>query len=429
MKLIQKIQNSSLVKNSFIYVTTDAINKGINFFILPFLTFYISPAGMGLVTNFNVLVQVLILLGGLTMINILPFIFYKRTKEDIQNYVSNLVLIIIALILLFAIVVIFSESILYSQLQLNIDYQIGSLVYVLAAQIIQLRLILWRLEDAPISFAKLSIIQSILNLSFVITLVIWAGLEYKGRILGMILSNAFVAIYCVYNLYRNDYLKFKYNKLYIKEVLLFGIPLIPHALSFWLKSGVDKILITKYVGLEENGIFSIAVTIGGLLMMFVTAFFNAYTPELLKKIDTTEEKTSKIVKQKIVKQTYLISIGFSVLCILAIFVGNFCIEQFMDKQYISATTYTPWIFIGILFQVFYMFVVNYLFHTGKTFNLGIITFVISILQIILSYFLIEAFGTIGAAYAFTIGSFLNFIAIALYSNKVYPMPWFSFQKI
>lgn len=428
MKIIQKIQNSPLIKNSIIYVISDGVNKGMNFFILPFLTYYISPEGMGLVTNFNVLVQILTLLGGVTMINILPFIFYKRTKEEIQGYVSNLVFIITGLIILLLALVCCFKTILYNQLQLNVDFQIGSLIYVLAAQIIQLRLILWRLEDAPISFARLSILQTVLNLTFVVILVIWAQMEYQGRIQGMILSNILIAVYCIYDLHKNDYLKLNYNKLYIKEALLFGLPLVPHALSFWLKSGVDKILITKYIGLEENGIYSIAVTIGGLLMMFVTAFSNAYTPHLQKRIDTMERGKEYETKSDIVKQAYQIALAFTILCILAIFIGKFCILFFIDKRYIGATNYIPWIFIGILFQVFYLLVVHYIYIGKKTFILGIITFSISVLQVFMSYFFINRFGTIGAAYTFAIGSFLIFLAIAIYSNKVYPMPWFNFYK-
>ena len=32
----------------------------------------------------------------------------------------------------------------------------------------------------------------------------------------------------------------------LKKLLKFGIPLLPHSLSFWFKSGFDKILLTIY---------------------------------------------------------------------------------------------------------------------------------------------------------------------------------------
>jgi Na+-driven multidrug efflux pump len=42
--------------------------------------------------------------------------------------------------------------------------------------------------------------------------------------------------------------------------------------------------------------------------------------------------------------------------------------------------------------------------------------------------LITHFGTIGAAYAGVIGSFTKAIIVAVYSDKVYPMPWLSILR-
>ena len=40
---INRILGSSLVRNSFVYVVCDGINKAIPFLLLPFITYYLTP--------------------------------------------------------------------------------------------------------------------------------------------------------------------------------------------------------------------------------------------------------------------------------------------------------------------------------------------------------------------------------------------------
>lgn len=427
MVFFNKIYKSDILKNSFIYVLADGVNKGMNFLILPFLTYYISPSGMGIVTNFNVLVQILSLLAGITMINVLPFIFYKKTKEEIQGYVSNLIYVILFLSFFFLFLLFLLKKIIYLHLELDFTLQFYTSIYVVSYLVIQINLVLLRLENKPFSFAMFSFLQTLVNVLCTILLVILFHYEYEGRIWGMVLTNILFAVYSLYSLYKLKYINTKYDWQYIKESLLFGIPLIPHAMSFWLKSGADKIFITKFAGLAENGIYSIAMTMCGILVMLVTSFSNAYTPYLQKRIDTVSEDKKEKNKKIIVRQAYWVALGFSVLYILSVIIGNLCIRYFINEKYIDAVYYTPWLFLTVLFQAFYLLVVNYIYNAKKTLGLGIITFSISLLQIILAYFLIKEVGTIGAAYASALGMFLIFIVVWFYSNKVYPMPWFSFK--
>ena len=58
-RFIRKISSSSVIRNSFIYVFCDGLNKAIPFLLLPFITHYLTPADYGIVTNYNVLVQLI----------------------------------------------------------------------------------------------------------------------------------------------------------------------------------------------------------------------------------------------------------------------------------------------------------------------------------------------------------------------------------
>lgn len=59
--------------------------------------------------------------------------------------------------------------------------------------------------------------------------------------------------------------------------------------------------------------------------------------------------------------------------------------------------------------------------------LAMITFSCSLVQVILSYFCIKYLGAVGGAYVTALVSLINFIAVAFYAEKVYPMKWFGFN--
>jgi O-antigen/teichoic acid export membrane protein len=75
-------------------------------------------------------------------------------------------------------------------------------------------------------------------------------------------------------------------------------------------------------------------------------------------------------------------------------------------------------------------VVNYIFYAKKTKVLAKITFSVAVFHIALSYVLIGLMGLDyqAIAYSMILSSFLQFVLVWWFSNRVYPMPWFTFYK-
>jgi len=160
------------------------------------------------------------------------------------------------------------------------------------------------------------------------------------------------------------------------------------------------------------------------LISFLTMAFNqAYTPFLYKKLNISNFEDLNIEKVKLVRITYLYIPFILILSIIFTLISFFIVDNFLSDNYLNTKKYIPWaIFSQSLQGMYYMFGL-YVFFVKKTKGLAIITFLCALIHALLSYFLIQKIGAIGAAYTSVIVSFLNFIAVALYSNKVYDMPW------
>lgn len=414
-----------LVKETFIYTATDMVGKAMSFILLPIVSFYMPPDELGLATNFTVLTNLIVLLAGLALVNSLPYFYYEQKREDVVLMVSNLLLLCFSLcILIVGLTCVFS-GLVEKYLKLDLKIQLISIFFVLGSLVTQTNFLLLRLENKAKSFAFIQIFQIVLHAAVVVLFVIVLRQGGIGKIYAEVLVYVIMGLISFVLLAKRGYLRFHLDISWMKKLLKFGIPLLPHSISFWLKGGVDKVFITTYCGLAANGLYSMALSISSIYTMLVNSFFNAYTPYLQKRLTQVEESNENIEKTQIVKQTYLLIILFFLVGVLAVCGAWIIINFLIDKKYLESFGYIPLIILANFIYTFYTFTIQYIYKAKKTLVMGIITFTGSAIQMLLSYWFIRLFGVMGAAYSLLVGNTLITIGISWYSNRVFPMPWFS----
>lgn len=428
MNINWSILKSSLIKDTFIYTATDAIGKAISFILLPFVSYFLPPNELGIATNFSVLTSIVILIAGLALVNSLPYFYYERTHEENKTLVSNLLILSFSICIILLISICIFNSFIYKCLKLNFQYQLLSVLYVFCSLVCNTDLLLFRLEEKPKSFALYQIIQIVLNCIMVVLFVIVLRGGGYGKIMSDISVIFIMFVFHIVLMIRRKYIRIKISLSCMKTLLKFGLPLLPHSLSFWLKGGMDKVFITTYCGLYQNGLYSMALSISSLYSVVSTAFFNAYTPYLQKRLVNITEENEMQEKRSIVRITYILIAAFFIVGLLSVFGAWFIIYFIINKKYIPSFQYIPWIILGSYIYAFYNFFIEFIYKVKKTLIMGIITFTGSVIQMLLSYYLVKKLGALGAAYSTVIGAVIISLFIFLYSNKVYKMPWLSFVK-
>lgn len=80
----------------------------------------------------------------------------------------------------------------------------------------------------------------------------------------------------------------------------------------------------------------------------------------------------------------------------------------------------------IIYNILILWISNSIsIYCKKTFGLGLVTFSGSVLQLLLTFVLVKTIGADGIKYSLVLGSLVIMLSVWWYSNKVYPMPWFS----
>lgn len=422
------LRHNSLIKNTFVYVLSDALNRAVPFLILPVIVRYLTPEDYGIITNYAVLVQIVTVFVISASQGSIPVHFFKMGKDEFKEYVVNIFSIAFVASAVCGIIFLLFGDYLSNYLGLNRVFLMLAILEVICSAFVCVNLLIWRCEEKPTQFGIYQISQTILNVGLTIILVIVLKLAWEGKIIAGFVSALLMGIVSIIVIYRKNYYNFKLDFKKSRLVLAFAIPLIPHALALWGKTGIDKILITNLSGLAENGLYSTAVTWGAIITMVITSFGNAYNPYLLKRLANFDKNPSPDnhlqEKRKIVKMSYLFVVGLGLMVLACYFLFYGLIILIYPENYHSSVRFLPWIMLGEFFRGWYIIYINYIHYTYKTKVLGVITFTLSLLQIGVSYIFILKFGTIGAAISSCIISLLTTIGVGIYANIVYPMPWF-----
>ena len=104
------------------------------------------------------------------------------------------------------------------------------------------------------------------------------------------------------------------------------------------------------------------------------------------------------------------------------------INNLVDDKYIPCFTFIPFVLIARTIHAYYSLIVEYIYTAQKTLGLGIITFSGSACQLLLTFLFVKGLGASGINFSLILGEVLIMLSVWYYSNKVYPMPWFSFFR-
>lgn len=413
-EFIKRSKQNKNVRQAAVFSFFSFLNNGIKYLLLIIVAGAISPAGYGSLNLFTICVTLFGYLICLNTNGIIPVTFFRESQTEVRRNINAVFsLSLICFIALSAAVCLWGDTI-EKATSISKTFQWIALWVCFFQVFTTVNLDIWRLEENPISYGVYSLGLVLLNSSLMLALVFGWHWDWQGAVYAQAIAGGVFFIISLVFLVRRGYLtRIRPLVRNFKEALSFGVPLIPHSLSFWLRQGLDRVFINSFHNVAVVGLFSFSLNFAGVIQMLGTAFNAANSVFIYKNLAKDPENARKVLR----KQTQWMTLFF-VLLTVTVCLGASVFIPFFFPEYKGAVVFLFFQCLGAMFNCLYLLFVNYLFYYKKTKILMYITFSISVLHALLSY----ALTRYSVLYTVAIGALTNFLIMAgvfLYSRRVY----------
>jgi len=396
-----------IIKNSFIYLGTEVINKAIPFILLPIITKHLTPQEYGIYGIYQVILSFFTPFIAMSLDVNITRNFFKVSKEKLSQIISS-VIAILHINLLVGLIVIFLISILF-QNPFGVPSQILLIIPIIifAQTINAFNLTILRNQQKATKYGMVQILLTIINFGSTLLLLLVFHKNWESLVYGVLISHLLVMIYSFFYL-KNKY-KLNLNFYPFKKIYKISAPLIFHLLGGSIIFLSDRVFIQQIIGLKEVGLYSIGSQFGIITMIIINAIIMAVNPWMYKSMSK---------KLNINKQIYILMAIFIMLGIAIWLFGLSVFSYIIDDRYLEAKNVIFWISLAFVFRGWYQLFYNIVVYYGKTNIFVYITFGSAFFNLILNYFLIHSNGIIGAAQATTFAFFSMFVFIFIYIKRL-----------
>jgi len=426
---LKNYKNWSLTtKAAFWFIVVSLIQKGFSFITVPIFTRVITQEQYGIYSTYLSLANIMTVFLTLNLeTGAYSNVLGKEKEEKLKNEITlSYISLTFLLTLIFVIFLIIFPKIFSSLFNTSFLLLIFMAVEILSATPINLWVFQQRFKYKYKSLILYTIINCISNVLLGLLFVINAETNYQAaaRIASVIVIKIIFAL-IIYIYYVLKTKKVFSTKKW-KETLKFQLPLIPHYLSMNLLLSSDLIMIKKFIGTIEAANYSIAYSIGQVMIIIKQCLIDAIRPWIYNKLNNKKYKEINNI-------TNVLIIVVTILSILLSVAAPEIVLVFASSKYSEAIYAIPPIALSSMFVfIFNLFVVIETYYK-KTTGIMRSSVIAAILNIVLNLIFIPKFGYIIAGYttmiSYMILSLLHYLNIKKIEKEIGTLNLFNMKQI
>lgn len=394
-------REKKLIKNTIILGIGNIIPKLSSFIVLPILTGYLTKSEYG--TYDLIVVLSSLLLPAVTLqLQTAAFRFLidkMDDKEKQKSIITNIFLFlnIVCFITIFIMFFVLHKIPIITRL-LILSYFIFEVLYSTVGQTAR------GLCNSKI-YAFAAGTNSIVNLIFTIILVYFFKWGINGVLICLCLADLIPILIITIKLKLLKYINIKlFDKKLLKEMLKYSWPMVPNGLSMWVINASDRIVITMFLGIEQNAIYAVAKKIPNMLTIVQSTFTMAWTESasIASKDTDSSEYYSKMFD--------LVFSFMSSMMVLVIAIMPILFLILIRGDYGDAYSHMPILTLSMFFYSIASYLGGIYVAEMKTKNVGITTVVSAIVNLVTCLLMVKFVGL----YAASISTLISYIVLSSY---------------
>jgi O-antigen/teichoic acid export membrane protein len=275
---------------------------------------------------------------------------------------------------------------------------------------------LFRVEQRSVQYAIASVVNVLVTVA---AMVVFVAVFHWGAI-GLVVGNftGTLVVYSALVVYRTEQLGLEFDRTLFRAMQRFGMPLVPAALALWTINFVDREFLAWFKNQGEVGVYSVAVKVASIITFVMVAFRTAW-PAFAYSIEDDREakRTYAFVLTYLLAVTAWIALALGALApwwveLLTSRPGYQRAEQAVALLAFAFTAYAGYTVLAIGSGRARRTQLNWVVTgAGAAVNVG------------LNFWLVPAYGMVGAAIATVAAYVALFFGMMLYAQSVYPVPY------
>lgn len=391
-----------LVKNTAIVALGQIGTKFISFFLLPLYTAVLSTEEYGTVDLLNTYVSLLIPIIFLQMDQaIFRFLIDHRKDNDEKTKLISTVFITV---ILHAILYLIVFSIVGNFI--NNPYKYFLATNVVTSMFSSMLLQTSRGLGDNVAYSLGSLVSGagtiVLNIIFIVVFR-WGA---YGMLFATMLANILCMIFVFFKLKVYKYLSLMaWNKSILNSIWKYSIPLVPNALSWWIINASDRTIISQFLGIAANGVYSASNKFSAIIITVFSIFNMTWTESasMYIKDNDSSEYFSNIINVTIKL--------FTSICLLVIAIMPFSFSFFITgSSFAEAYMQIPILLIATLFNIIVSLLGSIYVALKKSNEIAKTSIYSAIINIVINILLIRYIGLFAAS----ISTLLAYLSMSIY---------------
>jgi len=402
-------KKQKLFSDTLLYMIGNFGSKTISFFLVPFYTRFLTTSEYGIMDLINTSKSLVLPLIYLQIIAGVYRYLINSDTEKKKQIISSSFFFVVAMVFI-------SSLLFYLGLQF-FDFTINYINLIISMFIISIfnnlfRQVLRGLDKIRL-YSVSGIVSTFITSGLNIYFIGFLDMSYNGMLLATSISlgvsSLMILIYG--DIYK--YINYKHiNKNVFYGLIKYSVPLIPNTIGWWFMNVSDRYLIRLFLNLEYLGIYAIANKFASVIFLFNTIFYQAWQTSAIDEFDSND-------KNKYYTEIFNYLLSFQlILVLLGVISVKLFIPFLVGVEFVTAWEYTPFLFLGAMFQSFASFYGTGYLSTGNTMKSLMTTSLGAFFNLTINLMLIPKIGLFAASIS-TFSAYFILWIVRIYTTKDY----------
>lgn len=408
--------HNKLLRNFIIYGMFSSLSSLLGFFLLPYYSKVFVPGEYAVLDLTQTIIYLISILGILQLESAIGRYHSEVDVESFKKYVSTSLFSILIISCSFSFLVIINSGLLSRFLLKDIRYMsliIISTFIIPFQNLVGFGQVILQFEEKVFKFGILLLVQIVTLLFLTYLLIEVFNIGLIGAMGAITLSYTVTSILALS--FIREHLSFYWDRNILARLLKYSLPLVPVVFISYSNAHLGRVIISKYVSLEQVGLLSASIKICYMLKLIELSFRKVWYPFFYKVIK--EDGYVEKLRALLVKVILILSILFILFELSSAWIIRLLLSESYQKSASMVNLLAVYNFLVILIQI-----VNVGSSAVKKTGYNIIPISIGLIINLSALVLLGPFkGIYSVPIALVLSSFAMFVISLIITSKLFPL--------